>query len=392
VPIRDPSELDETLSVDWVVKASKLCNLRCRYCYEWESLGDAQRLTLAQWERIFAAAAEFARLKAARNPGCEIETRIIWHGGEPLLLGAEYIDSVIALQRRIFGNQPEVSGTVRNLLQTNFYRVEPEIMDCLARNNVSVGISIDFVAGARLNAAGETTERRVRDNMRRYRGHESLQGLIVVLAGHTARHLEAIYRFARRREMTLRVLPLFDGPESRPMNGLGLSGDEAVDALFGLFRLWLDDGCPMKVMPLDSLLKAAMLHKLAMEQPSYDRRRDLDSIFLVDIDGALYQPGDPYGQDTRLGNVLTETMEEILAQPAYTNSLTRNDALVRRSCALCDFDGACDRYPVLADRASSDGDRRCGIARPLLQRIDRYLDQIGFDAETFSEWFDQSLR
>jgi uncharacterized protein len=116
VPIRDPSELDETLSVDWVVKASKLCNLRCRYCYEWESLGDAQRLTLAQWERIFAAAAEFARLKAARNPGCEIETRIIWHGGEPLLLGAEYIDSVIALQRRIFGNQPEVPGTVRNLL------------------------------------------------------------------------------------------------------------------------------------------------------------------------------------------------------------------------------------------------------------------------------------
>ena len=24
--------------VNWVVKVSKLCNLRCRYCYEWNEL------------------------------------------------------------------------------------------------------------------------------------------------------------------------------------------------------------------------------------------------------------------------------------------------------------------------------------------------------------------
>ena len=35
----------------WHVKASTLCNLRCRYCYEWDRLADRTRLALDQWQR-----------------------------------------------------------------------------------------------------------------------------------------------------------------------------------------------------------------------------------------------------------------------------------------------------------------------------------------------------
>ncbi len=43
----------------WTVKASNLCNLRCGYCYEWPHLADPERIPLAGWARIIAAAKEY---------------------------------------------------------------------------------------------------------------------------------------------------------------------------------------------------------------------------------------------------------------------------------------------------------------------------------------------
>ena len=43
-------------TINWVVKASKLCNLRCRYCYEWNELAKPDRISLAQWEKLLLAA------------------------------------------------------------------------------------------------------------------------------------------------------------------------------------------------------------------------------------------------------------------------------------------------------------------------------------------------
>ena len=64
--------------VNWTVKASKLCNLRCAYCYEWDELANRAQITPGQWEHIFAAAFRYHRLQQARfgEPG---RTIIIWH-------------------------------------------------------------------------------------------------------------------------------------------------------------------------------------------------------------------------------------------------------------------------------------------------------------------------
>lgn len=42
-------------TMSWTVKVSKLCNLRCRYCYEWEGLANPARISLAEWAKILTA-------------------------------------------------------------------------------------------------------------------------------------------------------------------------------------------------------------------------------------------------------------------------------------------------------------------------------------------------
>jgi uncharacterized protein len=77
-------------AVTWIIKASKFCNLRCRYCYEWHELAQRKRISPEQWRKILQAARRYAELQRERfaEPA---STRIVWHGGEPILLPMSYL-------------------------------------------------------------------------------------------------------------------------------------------------------------------------------------------------------------------------------------------------------------------------------------------------------------
>src|SRR5687767_2706592 len=87
-------------AVNWVIKLSKLCNLRCGYCYEWNELGDPRRMSAALIERVVGAAADLHRLRALSTPA--LRTTLIMHGGEPLVLPLEYLQGFMDTARRHF--------------------------------------------------------------------------------------------------------------------------------------------------------------------------------------------------------------------------------------------------------------------------------------------------
>ena len=62
-PLRYPAPAAQL--VHWIVKASKLCNLRCLYCYEWNELGNRARLSLEGWERLLVMIREYHQKRAA---------------------------------------------------------------------------------------------------------------------------------------------------------------------------------------------------------------------------------------------------------------------------------------------------------------------------------------
>ena len=65
-------------SLQFVVKVSKYCNLRCDYCYEFPHLGNAARMSLDQ---IRAA---FQNIKSSIAELAIENVDFISHGGEPL--------------------------------------------------------------------------------------------------------------------------------------------------------------------------------------------------------------------------------------------------------------------------------------------------------------------
>ena len=364
--------------ITWVVKASKLCDLRCRYCYEWNELGDPARIALEDWRRLLGAVRSYHAL-TVRRLGAPVESRIVWHGGEPLLLPSPYVRDVLALEHELFGQGSLESGELTNVIQTNLHALSDEKIGLLKDGGFAVGVSMDYAGGVRLSLSGRRTEERVAENIDRLRDAGINPGAITVLARHTRPHLGRIHDFFEAMGMSFRVLPLFPSPLNTPEASFALTASEMVEALNGLFVHWLDRGCRIPVDPLREYLKSALMRMTSLERDPWSRRTHGDGVLIVNTDGDLFQVIDAYEKEKALGNVFRQPLEEILASRAYSASLDRSDAVFAEHCVPCSFRGPCNGAPVFESTLANPRGGRCAIAFEVQRFIEGHLREAGLD-------------
>lgn len=372
------------LRTTWTIKASKLCNLRCRYCYEWNELADPARLSLSEWARIFQAIRRATELQSAHT-GVPVKAQIVWHGGEPLLLPTGYMESVLALQEEILGRTALIAGTYVNAIQSNLYKLTDDKLDLLRQGGFHVGVSIDLASGVRLTAGGRTTEHQVAGNMDRLARAGIPFGAITVLAGHTVGHLRAIYDFMEALNVSFRVLPLFAAPLNKPGAAFAVSNEEMAAALCDLFLYWLERDFSVAVAPLQRYLQTALMQLNGLESTPWRRRQHGDGVLVVNTDGNLFQVIDAYDEERALGNLFRQSIDEILGSQVYADSLDRNDALEAEHCATCAFRDTCTHGPLFESRMSNTRGGRCAIAFQVQDFIAAHLRHIGFDSGALRE-------
>jgi uncharacterized protein len=173
--------------VQFVVVSSKFCNLRCSYCYEYPDLDDRTTMSPDQFEHMYRSIADHYHL--LDHP---VAIEFDWHGGEPLLLGADFYWRNFDLQTKIF-DDPRV--TVTNCVQTNLTVLNDRLIKVLREGFDGVGVSIDLFATARLNAGGRDLQPTVLANMDILREAGVTFGAITVLSRRNRPHLEKIFRF-----------------------------------------------------------------------------------------------------------------------------------------------------------------------------------------------------
>ncbi len=116
-------------TVSLIVKATRLCNLRCTYCHDWAA-GPDQTMSFDVLAHMTAA--------ALQDPE-HADVEFIWHGGETTLLPIMFYRRALALQARF--RRP--GQTVRNSIQTNCTRLTEEWARFLRSNHFTVGVSLD---------------------------------------------------------------------------------------------------------------------------------------------------------------------------------------------------------------------------------------------------------
>ncbi len=122
-----------------VVKVVSRCNLKCSYCYMYEHPDQTWR------EQPVLMSAKTMQLLAVRLSSYVHERKlkqiiVVFHGGEPLLLGATKLREFFTILSSSF---QDIEADVKFGLQTNATLVDDDIVQVFQDFNIRAGVSID---------------------------------------------------------------------------------------------------------------------------------------------------------------------------------------------------------------------------------------------------------
>ncbi|QYO66883.1 radical SAM protein [Leptolyngbya sp. 7M] len=365
----------EKRNVQFVVKSSKFCNLRCRYCYEYAELGSREAITLEQLEQMFKNIfSHYSQLNHATN------IDFIWHGGEPLLQHPDYYWRAFELQRKIFRS---LNGSIRNCVQTNLTTLNQERLRLLKEGFDAIGVSVDLFGDLRVTQRGVTSQPVVMANMEWLRQEGISFACLTVLTKLNLPHLQEIYDFYATREIAFRVLPLFEGAFDGQHQGYEISPEEVLAAFCTLAELSLTSQKPVRVSPIDEYIRQVIYHHCRDSAPSFYDKREWESIYLVNTNGDIYSYSDAYNPEFRHGNLFTTPLTDIIHSPAHNKVIAAAEQRMASACSSCSYYGECSGYPMAEESVGYNlvdeyGNARCVQVKGTLEYVENRLKQIGF--------------
>lgn len=122
----------------FVIKIASRCNLNCDYCYVYNGKDDSwkQKPKFLSDRVLDAVCRQLASYCADENLA---RIRVVFHGGEPCLVGVDRFSEICTRIRGAVPNFTQVSFAI----QTNGTLIDAAWAETFAHHNVVVGVSID---------------------------------------------------------------------------------------------------------------------------------------------------------------------------------------------------------------------------------------------------------
>lgn len=356
------------MSVQWVVKTTKLCNLRCRYCYEFPWLGDSARMSATQLDAFFRHVAE----AYADRP----ETMdFVWHGGEPLLLGTAFYDQIFALQEK---HLAPAGVAWENSIQTNLTRLDDELI-ALLRRFANIGVSIDVFGDLRVDAAGNKSQPKVLEHMQQLIDANVNFGCITVLSRKNYKSLREIFTFFTDLHLSFRLLPIYRTGFLHQHDDFGLSETEILQSLLQAVDLWFDMDSQIQMRPIqDYVLNVVRKYSDRTNRMGHYSKKQSETLFIVNTDGRLFSNADAYADGYSYGSIFETPLTGLLTSAGYIRSREERLGRMKTACEDCTHFGACSGFymgEATPEQRFLDetGKLRCGIVKPLMDAIERRL-------------------
>jgi len=356
-------------AIDFVVKISKFCNLRCSYCYEYNELGEQRRMSLTELREFFINVRD-----SVRSYGRD-RVHFVWHGGEPFLVPLEHYERIGELQKEIFGDDLGYE----NLVQTNLTVLTERHIDFLREERFfsrSIGVSFDVYGDQRVDTRGQLRTRTVLENMQRLMDAGVSFGAITVLARNTLARVAEIYHFYDTLGVSVRLLPFYKSAFDGQVAQHSLDFHEITASLKKVFDAWLVSERATTVYPLEDYLRYALAAiggtAIARHQPEAD-----EQVFLVDTNGDTYGVADTYDRKYQYGNVFTQDFDHVLHSAARARVAREGRERMARYCGSCPYWGYCpgrfaaEATPEQRRMLEADGCPVREVMAHIIRRIDR---------------------
>lgn len=168
-----------------ILQPTPFCNIDCTYCYLADR-SDRSRMSESTLRRIAQALSQY--------DGLSSEITVVWHAGEPLVVGVDFFDKAI---HTLHENLPNVR--VCHAIQTNGLLLNDQWCDLFKKHDVRIGVSIDgpeFIHDHhRLDRRGRGTHSRVMRGIDILKENDIPFGVIAVVSEFSSNFPNEVWSF-----------------------------------------------------------------------------------------------------------------------------------------------------------------------------------------------------
>ncbi len=213
-----------------------VCNLACEYCFYLEK--DALYPKAEDFRMSDELLEEYVKQYIASQPGPIVP--FAWQGGEPTLMGLEFFQKAVELQKKYL---PQ-GWQVENAFQTNGILIDEDWCQFFRDNNFLIGLSVDGPEDLhnvyRKDRGGIGTHARVLKTMHLLQEQKVEYNILCVVNKANSQRPKEVYRFFRDEGAEfIQFIPIVEH------FGEGKVSDRSVDPaqfgkfMIGVFNEWL---------------------------------------------------------------------------------------------------------------------------------------------------------
>jgi len=291
------------------------CPSKCSYCWSSEEGSPIMSIDtvrdIVEWLKIFR----------------DDPVTFTFHGGEPLLAGADFYRKAL----------PMLSGDLSSLspnfaLQTNLWRLTPELAQVLARFEIPIGSSLD--GPKELNDL-QRSEGYYDKTMRGYeiaRGNGLQVQFICTFTSHSVKFKEEIFNYFLENGLTLKLHPALPSLRSSEPEKWALDPEEYGELLVYLLDKYLENMDRIEVRNINDYCRCVFTGRGTV----CTFVDCMENTFAVGPDGSIYPCYRFVGMpEYVMGNVRDRPSQEDLASSAAGQRMRQFKEYVNRECKRC---------------------------------------------------------
>lgn len=291
------------------------CPSKCSYC--WSSEVGSPIMSVETVKEVVAWLKDFR----------DDSVTFTFHGGEPLLAGADFYKKALPLLARGLKDRE-----IAFAMQTNLWLMTPELAKILAKYKIPIGSSLD---GPKDINDLQRSEGYYEKTMRGYKIARD-NGLdvkfICTFTSYSVKHREEIFNYFKDNGLTLKLHPALPSLRGDEPGKWALEPTEYGELLVYLLDKYLENMGKIEVMNIDNLCKSVFTgHGTVCTYVDC-----MGDTFAVGPDGNIYPCYRFVGMPKYvMGNVYDHPSMEDLAQSAAGKLMQRYKKYVDKNCKEC---------------------------------------------------------
>ena len=347
------------------------CNLRCDYCFY--HICEQAKPQIMDKVMLESFIKQYLSLFCGN-------VFFIWHGGEPLLAGIPFFESVVSFQAMHKKNH-----VIKNMIQTNATLVNDDWAQFFKTNNFRVGVSLDGNEEShnrfRKRGSGDGSFSQVMRGIKILRDHGIEPGIIqTITADNLSRTKENFHFFVNAigAKGWGTNIYLDTDNSNRAMLGQSITNKQLTDFLINQIDLWLiQDNVNLRIREIENFISGILNKKPS----SCAFNGSCTRYFYLECDGRIYPCDRSSGRpDLLLGNLSRQSLQEILSSTTKSD-YDKQVSNLPSECLTCEWQKSCNNGCTM-NRVGWIGGKYyfCETRKAIFSYLRNRITELGFRA------------